>query len=127
MGRIVLPNGTPFAVDGDTGKVSDGFHDFDELYEYRITLWIALCRLASKWQATGVFRFVWRSKLHSDGSAYPGWFVLGIGSADVPGSMMTYHLPESRWDDCAFAQTLDRAPEYDGHTSADVLERLKAL
>lgn len=27
-----------------TGKTSDGYHTFDELYEHRITLWIALCR-----------------------------------------------------------------------------------
>jgi hypothetical protein len=41
--------------------------------------------------------------------------------------IMTYHLPLVEWDNTSFAQTLERAPEYDGHTPNDVLERIKAL
>jgi len=37
----------------DTGKISDGYHTFDELYDHRITLWIALCRLSALHAATG--------------------------------------------------------------------------
>ena len=43
------------------------------------------------------------------------------------GSQMTYHIPESRWEETDFAATLDRAHEFDGHTPADVLERLKNI
>ena len=43
------------------------------------------------------------------------------------GKQITYHIPLDRWDECEFAETLDKAPEFDGHTSQDVLERLKDL
>lgn len=41
--------------------------------------------------------------------------------------MISYHLPLSKWDECAFANEFEKAPEWDGHTSNDVLERLKQL
>lgn len=67
----------------------------------------------------------WRTKTHSDGISWDGWFVLGLGKGE--GDQITYHLPISRWDECDFAETLERAPEFDGHTSDDVLTRLKNL
>jgi len=67
----------------------------------------------------------WRSKAHHDGSAWEGWFIIGIGKDT--GSQISYHLPLSRWEETSFAETLDRAPEWDGHTSDDVLQRLKNL
>lgn len=103
----------------DKGEVSDGYHTFDELYDHRITLWIALCRERS----SNVH--VWRSTVHSDGTSYSGWFALGMYS--TPGRQITYHLPLERWDETGFAETLDFAPEFDGHTSDDVLDRLKNL
>lgn len=110
-------------------QVSDGYHTMDELYEHRFALWIALCRqiaTGSDPYASGPTHDpIWRSKLHDDGSEYEGWFVLGIGKKK--GKMMTYHLPNIKWDDVSFAETLERAPEYDGHTSNDVLNRLKNL
>jgi len=112
----------------DTGKISDGYHTFDELYDHRITLWIALCRLSALHAATGPVpdeNPTWRAVLHSDGSSIDGWFVIGMGR--MPGEQMTYHLPLSRWEETGFAETLERAPEWDKHTSADVLERIKNL
>lgn len=103
----------------NAGELSDGYHTFDELYAHRIELWIQLC--AAKRHTLPV----WRSLAHSDGSEINGWFVLGMQEDE--GTQMTYHLPISRWDDCTFANDLERAPEYDGHTSADVLKRLKNL
>lgn len=104
------------------GQISDGYHTFDELYEHRIQLWITLCRVIPN-------TFVWRSKIHSDGTKIDGWFVLGMKV--TPGYQITYHLPMSRWGECEFAaQTMDSVgdmPEFDGHTSADVLERLRGL
>lgn len=108
---------------GETAKPEscdcDGYHTFTELYEHRIHLFIALCcSINSGYDA-------WKSKLHSDGSSFEGWFILGL--REEPGSQITYHLPMKKWKDCSFAKTLDRAPEWDGHTSADVLERVKNL
>jgi hypothetical protein len=37
------------------------------------------------------------------------------------------HNVISRWDETDFAETLDKAPEFDGHVPADVLDHLKAL
>lgn len=105
----------------DTNKVSDGYHTFEELYEHRIRLFIALCRQLDE----AFLGKVWRSLLHADGSYLPGWFILGIGTAK--GEQITYHLPERFWDSTAFAEPLDRAPEWDGHTPADVLKRLEEL
>lgn len=101
----------------NAGEMSDGYHTFNELYDHRIALFIALCRQLGD--------EVWRSRLHSDGTGFEGWFVLGINSD--PGSQITYHLPDNKWDECKFAATLDRAPQFDGHTSADVVSRLGRL
>lgn len=97
---------------------SDGYHTFSELYDHRITLYIALCR-------TRPLGTVYRSKLHADGSSFEGWFILGINKEK--GKQISYHLPLSRWEDTEFVQTLEKAPEWDGHTSDDVLNRLKEL
>ena len=113
---------------------SDGYHTFTELYDHRITLFIALCKqLRTKINADNINGVkmdeistnIWRSKLHADGSMFDGWFIMGINKK--PGKVITYHLPLSRWDETNFAETLDNAPEWDGHTSADILERLKVL
>ena len=114
----------------DKNQISDGYHTFGELYEHRITLYIALLKAKSEiMDGMGcdyVYKNdIWRSKVHSDGSVWEGWFLLGIFTE--PGKQITYHLPISEWDNCSFATTRAQAPEFDGHTSADVLTRLKQL
>lgn len=113
-------------------EISDGYHTFDELYDHRITLYIALCKVYEEFIAPSVYdsdkgrkQDVWRSQKHSDGSNYDGWFILGIGKEK--GKQITYHIPNERWEETNFAETLEKAPEFDGHTSADVLERLKNI
>ena len=110
----------------ESGCTCDGYHTFAELYEHRIALYISLCRQVSIWNESSPSE-VWRSKKHSDGElAFGGtWFVLGINHKK--GEQITYHLPIERWDECAFAEELERAPEWDGHTSDDVLERIEKL
>ena len=99
----------------------DGYHTFDELYEHRIVLFIQLCRkIAWKGEIP-----IWRSKLHSDGMSYDGWFILGIHKEK--GGQITYHLPLEKWEETNYAETLEKAPEWDGHTSKDILERLKSI
>ena len=99
------------------GQVTDGYHTFDELYEHRHMLWIMVCKRYGS--------MAWRARKHSDGSMYEGWFVLGLGAA--PGRQLTYHLPLRLWDLCDGIIELSQAPEFDGHTSNDVLGRLKAI
>ena len=102
----------------------DGYHTFDELYDHRITLYITVCMLLR----LHTILPVWRSKRHSDGELCFGTgtqFVLGI--SEMKGRQITYHIPIERWDETSFAITYDKAPEWDGHTSEDVLRRLKTL
>lgn len=96
------------------GEVSDGFHTFNELYAHRIALFIALAI-----HIPGA----WKSRLHADGSCLEGWFIAGF---TTPAGPITYHLPDAEWD--AFpVQDVPRAPQWDGHTAADVVERLRAF
>ena len=118
-------NGIPI----NTNNISDGYHTFGELYEHRITLYITmLSRMDASKDIFGDPMYkdlIWKSKAHSDGSVWDGWFILGIFKN--PGEQITYHLPMDKWDSCYFAGELEKAPEWDGHTSNDVLERLKKL
>lgn len=103
----------------------DGYHTFDELYDHRIMLFIVLCKQIIRQPYDNDKFTVWRSRLHHDGSSFDDWFIMGIGTKK--GEQITYHLPLSRWDETHFAKTWNIAPEFDGHTSDDVLERLKKL
>lgn len=110
----------------ESDKLSDGYHTFGELYEHRVELFITLCRIIEsnlKIQSDG--KGIWRSKYHSDGSSFDGWFIMGIFT--ISGAQISYHLPISKWEWTSFAKTLDKAPDFDGHTSKDVLTRLKSL
>lgn len=105
--------------------VSDGYHTFGELYDHRITLFITLCTALHRsrdMENQDEKRTPWKSWKHSDGSSFDGWFIAGIGFEK--GTQITYHLPADRWDELTVL-TLNQAPEYDGHTAADVIKRLK--
>lgn len=105
----------------------DGYHTFDELYEHRIRLFLALCeKVVHEHGVTERPSPVWCSARHADGSSFGDWFVMGIHKE--PGKQITYHLPDRFWAEaCEMAQILDRAPEWDKHTSDDVLARLAKL
>lgn len=111
---------------GSVGELSDGYHTFNELYEHRIALYIQLLKSRKVLAPTAEMDYKpWRTVTHSDGSVWDGWFILGLGV--TPGEQITYHLPMSKWNECDFAEDVATAPEWDGHTSADVLKRLKNL
>jgi hypothetical protein len=104
------------------GKQSDSYHTFNELYNHRIVLFIALCKAYSEDVTEYKHVPIWRSKLHYDGTMFDDWFVMGIGKEK--GKQITYHLPIKKWEDTYFAETLKNAPEWDGHTSEDVISRI---
>lgn len=106
----------------DTNNISDWYHTFWELYEHRITLWVALCKMYARHRNAWN---VWKSTMHSDWSKYNWWFILGIWKDAW--KQMTYHLPDEWWDRCSFAEELEKAPEFDGHTSDDVLKRISNI
>jgi hypothetical protein len=101
----------------DIGETSDGYHTFNELYEHRHALFLALLSCNA-----GVLP-TWMSIRHDDGASLQGWFVAGIR---LPNGMITYHLPDRLWEACKTtrAEVLEHAPKWDGHTSADVVKRL---
>ena len=95
--------------------VGDGHHTFDELYEHRHMLFLALMKTAPA--------LSWISRTHADGSAYSGWFICGM---HLPTGDVTYHLPDRLFDLAVQtgAPVLPTAPAFDGHTAKDVLSRL---
>ena len=103
-------------IECSNDKVSDGYHTFSELYDHRIALFLALLSLMPKDK-------VWASRCHADGTSIDGWIVAGIhtSAGDV-----TYHLPDIVVEILAEMQIdlREKAPEWDGHTSADVVARL---
>lgn len=108
----------------DTNHISDGFHTFGELYEHRIALFIALARQIKKINYKDSIK-VWKSKLHSDGTELKGWFVMGINILE--GEQITYHIPMGFFPSLEDIPTLERAPEWDGHDSNEVVKRLHQL
>jgi NTP pyrophosphatase (non-canonical NTP hydrolase) len=99
----------------DFSHISDGYHTFDDLYRHRYALFGALC--------TCYKRESWKSKLHSDGTSFPGYFIAGI---TLPTGPVTYHIPAKLYNEFP-AIPVDRAPDWDGHNAYDVLDRLMLL
>lgn len=120
MGTLTINLGAaPVKVECETGKVSDGYHTFDELYDHRclnFLAWQALMHLHGE-----PYSPAWKSHKHNDGSSYDGWFIAGL---TMPLGQITYHIPDKYWD-LSHAVERESAPEWDGHTSADVIERMK--
>ncbi len=107
----------------------DSYHSMSELYEHRNTLFIALCKIYDNYLTPLNTRIkCWKSKFHFDGTMDEGWFILGMSVIQFQGPVeyITYHLPLSYWDKINVIE-LHTAPEWDGHTSSDVLERLMKL
>lgn len=100
----------------------DGYHTFEELYDHRIALFAALSNFMLHNPESEMS--LWKSKLHSDGTMFDGWFVAGIGV--FKGEQITYHIPLKDWD-LFKCDELGHAPEWDGHSPDEALRRLKLL
>lgn len=99
-----------------TGATSDGYHTFDELYHHRAVLFSVI---------VAMFRGLsWKSLHHHDGTMYDGMFIVGI---DTPAGPATYHYDVEPYWDMFPCEVLDRAPEWDGHTPDDAIERIGTL
>lgn len=100
------------------GSTSDGYHTFDELYEHRCLLFLALMKTRP--------HYSWISKMHSDGTSIEGWFIAGMYMNDDEENQVTYHMPLRLWDLATITRcpVLQKARPFDGHTSKDVSNRL---
>jgi hypothetical protein len=105
-------------IDGNT---SDGYHTFNELYEFRKAYNIALF---NEWAANGKC-FVHKSWRHNDGELCfgGGWFIV---VAVLPQGQISNHYEAKDWDLFHIQETEKALFEFDGHTGADVIERLKS-
>lgn len=103
-------------------EISDGFHTFNELYEFRKHFNAALF---NEWAKLNIYH-VHKSKRHPDGELCfgGGWFIV---LAMLPTGQITNHYKLEDWDLFKIPETEIPKFEYDGHTPQDVLTRLSAL
>lgn len=102
--------------------VSDGYHTFDELYEFRKMYNAALF---NEWSRQNKYK-VHKSKKHHDGEVCfgGGWFIV---VAILPCGQISNHYELKDWDLFECRETEKALFEFDGHTPQDVLERLKQI
>jgi len=109
-------------ISGLKQKISDGFHTFDELYEFRKVYNAALF---NEWAKQNKYN-VHKSIRHNDGEYCfsGGWFVV---VALLPTGQISNHYPLKDWDLFKIPVKNRALFEFDGHTSADVVVRLNAI
>ena len=115
---IYLPNDVKIPV-ADTNLVGDGYHTFGELYEHRCYLFAWILNVFDPELGYSCFKTL----KNDTGEAWVGWFIAGI---ETPVGQITYHLPIDMWD-MLDVKTIEYNSTYDGHSSADVIERIKIL
>jgi len=117
--KIMILKG--FKID-DIENFSDGYHTFNELYEFR-KLYNAL--LFKEWKKNGKYE-VYKSKRHYNGEECFGgdWFIV---VAILPTGQISNHYEMKDWDLFDIPEYEKSKYEFDGHTSRDVLERLEGI
>lgn len=107
-------------AEGEDLEVSDGYHTFDELYEFRKLYNAAFFNSITIYPGSNVHK----SKKHSDGEDCfgGGWFIV---MATLPSGQISNHYELKDWD-LFTCEVKEKADEWDGHTPKDVMERLKA-
>lgn len=106
---------------GGAGRVSDGYHTFNELYLYRKLYNAALF---NEWAKSGLYE-VHKSLRHSDGELCfgGGWFVV---SATLPTGQVSNHYKDSDFHLFSVPER-ERAMEWDGHTPAIAADRIHSF
>lgn len=101
-----------------TGDTSDGYHTFNELYEFRKLYNAALF---NEWAMSGDYN-IHKSKKHHDGEPCfgGGWFIV---MATLPTGQISNHYELKDWD-LFRCEEREIADEWDGHTAQDVMKRL---
>lgn len=113
----------PIVPDGlEMKNCSDGYHTFEELYDFRLMM---NASLFNQWALLGVFD-VHKSKKHFDGEECfgGGWFIV---VAMLPSGQITNHYENKHWDLFKIKSTDKALFEFDGHTAKDVIDRLMDL
>lgn len=102
----------------EVGKISDGYHTFNELYEYRLMYNAALFNEFAK---QGLYN-VHKSVRHYEGDECfgGGWFIV---MAMLPTGQISNHYKMEYWDLFNIA-TQEKADKWDGHSPAVASFRL---
>lgn len=127
----------------DTNLISDGYHTFGELYEFRKLYNAHLFNQWAKAPPPGIWaqlNWRWDRALESTNSLYQvhkswkhydgklcfdgGWFIV---TALLPSGQISNHYEAKDWDLFKIPETEKALFEFDGHTPQDVLKRLKDL
>lgn len=98
------------------GDLSDGYHTFNELYHHRAVLFSVICNANPEKS--------WKAKSHHDGTMYANMFIVGI---NTPTGQATYHYDVVPYWNMFNVQSLDFAPEWDGHTPEQAIQRIQSL
>jgi hypothetical protein len=126
LGKIILTakaTGQKIEFDQNNFDVSDEYHTMHELYKHRMALNIALFNNLHHPRHDSHRIEVMKSKLHHDGTMFDGYFVV---MAITPIGQISYHYKLKHWNKFMIPE-VDRTPEWDGHNSYDVLERLMEI
>ena len=122
-----------------TGETSDGYHTFNELYEFRkmynaalFNEWGRQTSVNPRWasednQPATLPKFnVHKSWRHHDGELCfgGGWFIV---VAVLPTGQISNHYKAEDWELFQIPSYNKALFEFDGHTPQDVLERLRSL
>ena len=104
-------------IDGNT---SDGYHTFNELYEFRLLYNACMFNELHRTHQEFDIHKSWR---HSDGELCfgGGWFVV---VAQLPTGQITNHYEEKDWHLFDIEEHYTAA-KWDGHTAKDVAIRLR--
>lgn len=119
---MILGKDIPLPNSVSVGNVSDGYHTFNELYEFRK---IYNAALFNEWAKAGKYK-VHKSKRHHDSEECfgGGWFIV---VAMLPSGQISNHYEMKDWDLFKIPVQERALFEFDGHTPTDVLDRLKAI
>lgn len=98
-------------------ELTDGYHTMGELYNHRHTLLAAMCNLIHNHGIKQDRATVFKSLKHSDGTMFEEMFIV---MGYLNGEQFSYHVENRCWDLFKIPEQ-DKADNWDGHTSEDVL------
>lgn len=132
-------------LEQEKGSISDGYHTFNELYEFRkvynallFNEWASQITRETAFSKDAMGRLmqivvgesnkydVHKSLRHHNGELCfgGGWFVV---VAILPSGQITNHYEMKDWDLFQIPEVEKAKYEFDGHTSNDVVERMLNL
>ena len=104
-------------------NISDGWHSFSELYEFRKMYNAALF---NEWYRAGKYS-CHKSKRHHDGEFCFGDSDMFVVIAMLPTGMISNHYHICDWNLFQIEECEVAKYAYDGHTASDVLHRIESV